>query len=131
MSKVFVLDSEKRPLSPVHPGRARQLLGAGKAAVHRRYPFTLILKRAVEQPTPAPLRLKIDPGAKATGEVIWAAELTHRGGVIKAGLDTRRAARRGRRQRRTRYRPARFQNRERRPGWLPPSLCSRVENILT
>ena len=67
MSKVFVIDTDQQPLTPVHPGRARLLLKAGKAAVYRRYPFTLILKSKVEQPMPAPLRLKIDPGAKTTG----------------------------------------------------------------
>ncbi|GHO53730.1 RNA-guided endonuclease IscB [Ktedonobacter robiniae] len=140
MSNVFVLDTMKRPLAPVHPGRARLLLKAGKAAVYRTSPFTIILTREVEHPAPAPLRLKIDPGARTTGlalvddaggEVVWAAELTHRGAAIKKALDTRRTVRRGRRSRKTRYRAARFANRRRSAGWLPPSLLSRVENILT
>ena len=42
-----------------------------------------------------------------------------------------RAIRNNRRQRKTRYRPARFKNRRRQRGWLPPSLESRVANILT
>src|SRR5262245_34882026 len=135
MSHVFVVDSDLQPLSPVHPGRARLLLKVGKAAVYRRYPCTLSLKRNVEQPTPTPLRLKIDPGAKVTGlalvddaagKVVWAAELTHRGEAIKHALDKRRAVRRGRRGRKTRYRASRFANRKRRIGWLPPSLLSRV-----
>lgn len=67
MSKVFVVDSNKTPLEPIHPGRARMLLKAAQAAVYRTYPFTLILKRQVEHPAPAPLRLKIDPGATTTG----------------------------------------------------------------
>jgi hypothetical protein len=33
MSKVFVVDVHKRPLNPVHPGRARLLLTQGQAAV--------------------------------------------------------------------------------------------------
>ena len=41
MSKVFVLGTNKQPLGPVHPGRARLLLTQGKAAVLRRYPFTI------------------------------------------------------------------------------------------
>lgn len=140
MSYVFVIDTDKQPLAPVHPGRARLLLKAGQAAVYRKYPFTLILKRKVEQPSPAPLRLKIDPGAKTTGlalvndetgQVLWAAELAHRGEQIKKALDKRRGIRRGRRSRGTRYRAPRFFNRQQRPGWLPPSLLSRVENILT
>jgi len=140
MSKVFVLGTDKQPLTPVHPAGARSLLKEGKAAVYRRYPFTIILRAKVEKPAPTPLRLKIDPGAKTTGlaitndvtgEVIWAAQLTHRGAAIKSALDKRRGVRRGRRQRRTRYRAPRFRNRRRRTGWLPPSLRSRVENILT
>jgi len=140
MSKVFVLDTDKQPLTPLHPGGARSLLKEGKAAVYRRYPFTIILRAKVEKPAPTPLRLKIDPGARttglalvndATGEVVWAAELTHRGAEISSALDKRRAVRRGRRTRQTRYRAPRFHNRRRRAGWLPPSLMSRVENILT
>ena len=43
---VFVIDTEKRPLNPIHPGQARLLLNQGKAAVFRRYPFTLISRQA-------------------------------------------------------------------------------------
>ena len=70
MSKVFVLDAHKRPLNPVHPGRARLLLTQGKAAVFRHYPFTIVLKEEVHKPDSAPLRLKIDPGSKTTGLAI-------------------------------------------------------------
>ena len=137
MSKVFVVDTTKRPLNPIHPGRARILLSTGQAAVFRRYPFTIILKKKVESPAVEPLRLKIDPGSKTTGlaivndasgEVVWAAELTHRGEAIKAVLDARRAVRNSRRRRKTRYRKPRFLNRRKPKGWLPPSLLSRVAN---
>jgi 5-methylcytosine-specific restriction endonuclease McrA len=139
MSKVFVLDTNQQPLDPVHPGRARLLLKAGKAAVWRYYPFTIILKVAVEEPV-VPLRLKIDPGSKTTGlalvndtsgEVVWACELRHRGEQIKRAMDMRRTVRRSRRHRKTRYRPARWANRHKRKGTLPPSLESRVANVLT
>jgi 5-methylcytosine-specific restriction endonuclease McrA len=82
----------------------------------------------------------LDPGSKTTGlailndasgEVVFAAELQHRGSAIKAALDSRRAVRRSRRQRKTRYRKPRFKNRRRKQGWLPPSLESRLANILT
>ena len=140
MSKVFVLDANEQPLDPVHPGRARILLTAGKAAVIRRYPFTIILKSAVGSPTVEPLRIKIDPGAKttglallndATGEVVWAAELTHRGFAIKKALDDRRRVRQSRRSHKTRYRQPRWANRRRKVGWLAPSLQSRIENVFT
>jgi RRXRR protein len=67
----------------------------------------------------------------ASGEVVWAAELSHRGHAIKERLDARRGVRRGRRQRHTRYRQARFDHRRRRSGWVPPSLESRVANVVT
>jgi 5-methylcytosine-specific restriction endonuclease McrA len=140
MSLVFVRDMEQRPLAPCHPARARKLLAAGKAAVWRRFPFTVILHHTAPEAQPASLRIKLDPGSKstglavindATGAVVWAAELTHRGQQVKARLDQRRACRRSRRQRHIRYRPARFANRHRREGWLAPSLESRIANILT
>lgn len=133
----FVLDTNKKPLEPIHPGKARLLLKQGKAAVFRLYPFTIILKEATEE-NPEPLELKIDPGSKTTGlailqgdKVIFGAELTHRGPAIKASLESRRALRRGRRNRHTRYRQPRFLNRTRPNGWLAPSLMHRVETILT
>ncbi len=140
MSSVFVLDSEKRPLDPIHPGSARWLLTHQKAAVFRRYPFTIILREQRPEMPTAPLRLKLDPGSKttglavvneSTGEVVWAAELSHRGQAITKALADCRMARRRRRQRKTRYRAPRFDNRRGRAGNLPPSLESRVVNVLT
>ena len=64
-------------------------------------------------------------------QVIWGAELTHRGQQIKNDLESRRAIRRSRRNRKTRYRPARFQNRTRSKGWLPPTRSHRVTTIMT
>ena len=140
MSFVLVVDQERRPQRPVHPGYARWLLSHGKAAVLHRAPFTLMLKRACPEAQLVPLRLKIDPGSKTTGlavvddetgQVVWAAELTHRGEKVKHALEQRRAVRRSRRQRHTRYRQPRFRNRKRKPGWQPPSRLSRVQNVLT
>ncbi len=139
MSQVFVLDRDRHPLDPCHPARARALLREGRASVFRRFPFTIILHdRTRAESAVQEHRLKIDPGSKTTGlalvqgqRVVWAAELTHRGQRITAALLSRRAMRRGRRQRQARYRPPRFLNRTRPPGWLPPSLWSRVGNVMT
>src|SRR5712692_8832915 len=140
MSRVFVVDAQKRPLHPCTPARARLLLKQHKAAVFRRFPFVLILKETRPEPMCSPLRAKIDPGSKTTGlavvndttgEVLWAAELAHRGEEVREALAKRRAARRSRRARQTRYRKPRFNNRRRPQGWLPPSLCSRRDNVLT
>lgn len=134
---VFIVDTNKKPCNPVHPGMARQLLKSGQAAVWRQYPFTLILKAKSNEST-RPIQLKIDPGSKTTGialtqegKVIFGAELSHRGQIIKASLESRKSIRRGRRSRRTRYRQARFLNRTRPKGWLAPSLQHRVETTST
>lgn len=126
---------------PCHPARARELLKNGRAKVFRRYPFTIILLDR-EGGDVQPVTLKIDPGSKTTGlalvadskrgkRVVWAGELNHRGEQIKAALLSRKQLRRGRRSRKTRYRQPRFDNRRRAEGWIPPSLRSRVDNVLT
>jgi 5-methylcytosine-specific restriction endonuclease McrA len=141
MSKVFLLNANKEPLDHIEAGWARKLLKAGKAAVFRRFPFTLILKQEIATPSAAqPLRVRLDPGSRttgiavindATGEVVFGAELEHRGQLIVKRLQERRAIRRGRRSRKTRYRQPRYLNRRRPAGWLPPSLDSRIANIVT
>ena len=134
---VLVLDTDKRPLDPIHPGTARHLLNQGKAAVFRRYPFTIILKESCPDAVVQELELKLDPGSKTTGiaiqqgeKIIFAAELHHRGQQIKNALLSRRQLRRSRRNRKTCYRKARFLNRTRPDGWLAPSLQHRVLSTL-
>ena len=86
---VFIIDTNLQPLKPTTPKRARELLSKGKAAVFRRYPFTLILKQESQAVEPI-LELRIDPGSIVTGfalvnsknEVSWGMELTHRFNVI-------------------------------------------------
>ncbi len=140
MSFVFVVDKDRKPLGSGPSGSCAVSPHIGACRVLRRYPFVLIMKEVKPDAQPAPLRLKIDPGSKttgvavvndATGDVVWAAELTHRGSQVKEHLDQRRECRRSRRQHHTRYRQPRFNNRTRLKGWLPPSLVSRVQNILT
>ena len=141
MQRVFVLDREKKPLMPCHPARAKELLDKGRAVVFKRYPFTIILKERSSGDTQS-IQFKVDPGSKVTGvalvvdfkrgkEVVWAAEIEHRGQRIVDALLSRRFSRRGRRSRHTRYRQPRFLNRTRKAGWLPPSVESRLSNITT
>jgi 5-methylcytosine-specific restriction endonuclease McrA len=138
---VFVLDKHKKPLMPCSEKRARKLLENGRAVIHRLGPFTIRIKdRTVEESKLQPLRLKLDPGSKETGiavineefdcgKVIFLGEIHHKKG-IKSKLDSRRALRRSRRNRKTRYRKARFLNRKRKKGWLPPSLEARVDQTI-
>jgi 5-methylcytosine-specific restriction endonuclease McrA len=135
---VLVIDSNKKPCDPVKPGYARMLLKLGKAAVFRRYPFTLILKREVEKQS-MDYELKLDPGSKQTGIalvredglVVFGAELEHRGQAIKGAMMERKAVRNSRRKRKVRYRSARFLNRTKPKGWLAPSLKHRVLTTMT
>ena len=157
MSKVAVLDTKKRVLEPCHSAVARRLLREGQAAVYKRYPFTIILKREVVDPKTTDYTLSIDPGSKCTGmaitdsenNIVAAFELHHRGAAIKKQLIDRAGHRRSRRTRKLRYRPARWANRSRKApvltadgwvyqsfgqsseGWIAPSLMSRVFNINT
>ncbi len=140
MNLVFVLDANKTPLLPCHPMRARKLLESGKAKVYKMYPFTIILNRKVDDPVEPNHELKLDPGSKVTGiaivnkhtkKVVFGANLHHRGHIITQNLLKRRQIRRSRRNRKTRYRKARFLNRAIPKGWLPPSLLSRVDNVTT
>ena len=121
---VFVLDKHKRPLMPCSEKRARQLLERKRAVIHKISPFTIRLKdRVVSKSKTQPLRLKLDPGSKVTGfailrkdnpeqsTIILLGELHHKPG-IKFSLDNRRALRRSRRNRKTRYRKPRFNNRK-------------------
>jgi hypothetical protein len=127
MSDVFVLDSEHRQLTSVHSARALRLLRLlrllpqRKAAVWRRHLFALIVKEGRSGLHAAPLRMQIDPGSRTTslalvngsiGQVVWAAELTHRGWQVKERLDQRRTCRRSQ-------------------SWLSLSLQSRIQNALT
>jgi 5-methylcytosine-specific restriction endonuclease McrA len=142
MQRVLVVSNTKQQLMPCTPARARLLLTTKRAAVLRCYPFTIILKDR-EDGAIQPVELKADPGSKVTGialvadftkrgkTVVWAEDLQHRGQSIKKSLDSRRAIRRSRRARKTRYRAPRFDNRTRPDGWLPPSLISRVHNVTT
>jgi len=118
MQYVFVLDQNKKPLDPCHPARVRRVLNSGQAAVFRKNPFSILMENKVqEDSTGHEHRLKIDPGSKTTGfapvrectkKVLWAGEIQHRGQAVSDALLSRRQLPRGRRGRKWRYRPARF-----------------------
>ena len=136
---VAVLGRDGRPIMPCTGKRARLLLERKRARVVRIEPFTIQLKdRSQENCEFQDMAVKIDPGSKFTGicvariksvgkiAVMRLIELQHRGDVIKRKLIIRAMFRRARRQRNTRYRQARFLNRKKPEGWLPPSLMHRV-----
>ena len=118
--------------------KARILLKNRLAVVHKVYPFTIRLKDNSAVLKDRSYTVKLDPGSRTTGvaitdnndSVVMLAEIEHRGHLIKKNLDSRRAVRRNRRNRNTRYRPARFLNRTKPKGWLAPSVKSRADNVI-
>jgi 5-methylcytosine-specific restriction endonuclease McrA len=109
--------------------------------VHKRYPFTIRLKdRKAEHSVFQSVQVKLDPGSKTTGMALVVQgngrliikhlfHLVHRGHQISEALTQRKAFRR-RRRNQLWYRPARFNNRIKPKGWLPPSLKHRVDTTL-
>ena len=135
---VLVIDKRKRPCNTISAAYARILLFNKQAVIHKRYPFTIRLRNDNAVLKDRNYTIKLDPGSKTTGvaitdnqdQVVMLAEIEHRGHIIKRNLDSRRAIRRSRRQRKTRYREARFQNRTKPEGWLAPSVRSRADNVI-
>lgn len=135
---VFVLDKSKKHLDMITNAEARILLKNKQAVVDKVYPFTIRLKDNSCGSKDRAYTVKLDPGSKHTGiaivddknSVVMLAEIEHRGHLIKKDLNSRKTVRRSRRQRNTRYRPARFLNRTRPDGWLAPSVKSRADNII-
>jgi len=138
---VFVLDKNKVPVMPCSEKKARLLLEKKKAVIHRMYPMVIRLKEQKDYKVKG-LRLKLDPGAKTTGFAVLHEKSEHEADAILLGeiihkttisdaLEKRRMMRRGRRNRKTRYRPARWLNRRasRKKG-LAPSLESRLDQTV-
>ena len=129
---VYVINQHGYPLMPCSPRKARLLLKSGKATVVKRTPFTIRIlygssgyKQVVS--------LGVDAGTKHIGvsattdkRVLYEAEVLLRTDIQDL-LATRREFRRARRNRKTRYRQARFENRHRKAGWLPPSIQNKVD----
>ena len=151
---VITVDKNKKPLGVCTERRARILLSKRRACVYRYYPFTIIVKdadvRSLEKKEE--YQIKIDPGAKTTGiavvrtsdnAAVFFEQIEHRGEKVKSNLDARRMTRRNRRTRETRYRRSKWGSKQlpkrkkpgydtKRPeGWLPPSVKSVADNIIS
>ena len=130
---VFVINKQGEPLMPCKKSTARKLLKENKAKIIKYNPFTIKLLYGssgyIQETT-----VGIDSGAKYIGVAIQSQNKVIAKGIIelrqdvKQLLETRKTYRRSRRNRKTRYRKARWLNRKRKDGWLPPSIQSRVDN---
>ena len=136
--KVYVLNQQGHPLMPCSPAKARHLLNDRKAKVKKRTPFTIQLIYGSSGYTQEVI-LGVDAGSKTIGlsastatEELFSAEVKPRNDVVDL-LSTRRAFRRARRNRKTRYRKPRFNNRvcSKHKGWLAPSVEVKIQEHIT
>ena len=137
-NKVYVISRLGHPLMPCSPAKARHLLDDGKAKVVKRTPVTIKLLYGSTKYT-QPVILGVDAGSKTIGvsasttkEELFAAEVLPRNDVVEK-LSTRREFRRARRNRTTRYRKPRFNNRvhSKNKGWLAPSVEVKIQEHIT
>ncbi len=137
LSMVYVLDTTGHPLMPTERrGKVRRLLKNGEAKVVRRCPFTIQLTYRIIGRT-QPVTLGVDAGSKHVGlsattekKVLFEADVALRNDIVD-NLSTRRENRRSRRNRKTRYRKPRFNNRKRKESWLAPSIQNKIDSHLT
>src|SRR5216684_5818382 len=129
---VYILNCHGQPLMPCQPRKARLLLKEGKARVVKMVPFTLQLLYGSSGHKQA-VSVGIDAGTHHIGvsatteqSVLFEAEVLPRTDM-QALLATRRQFRRARRNRKTRYRKARFLNRKKAQGWLAPSVQQKID----
>lgn len=133
---VYVVSKNGQPIMPTEDNRkVRLLLESGKAKVVRRTPFTIQLL-STSHCYMQDVTLGVDAGSKHVGlsattkkKELFAAELRPRNDVVKL-MSARRELRRSRRNRTTRYRAARFDNRvhAKHKGWLAPSVDVKIWN---
>ena len=136
MNVVYVLSPDGVPLMPCSCVIARLLLKDGRAKVVHRTPFTIKLYTQPENPYTQALTLGIDTGsavigsavADENGRVLYLSEVQVRNDIA-ATMKERAASRRSRRQRKTRYRSARWLNRRnsRKAGRFSPTMRSKIE----
>lgn len=132
---VYVLNKHGKPLMPCSSCKARKLLKQGKAKVKRTEPFTIQLLYGSTGYT-QDITLGIDAGSKHIGvsattkkKELYTADVEIRNNIVDK-LSTRRQYRRSRRNRKTRYRKPKFQNRvkSKHKGWLAPSIESKINS---
>ena len=136
---VYVLNIDGQPLMPTtRHGKVRRLLKSGKAKVIKRCPFVIqLLYQTTDYKQD--VNLGVDSGSKIIGvsattktNVLYESEITLRNDIVDL-LSTRRELRKARRNRTTRYRKPRFDNRVRtkHKGWLAPSVENKIQTHLT
>lgn len=133
---VYVLNKNGQPLMPTeNHAKVRVLLKQGKANVVNRCQFTIQLMYDTTNYTQT-ATLGVDSGSKHIGisattkdKVLYEADVALRNDIVGL-ISTRKELRHSRRNRKTRYRKPRFNNRRRMDGWLAPSVKQKVDSHL-
>lgn len=133
---VYVISKNGKPIMPTeNHAKVRLLLKHGKDKVVKRTPFTIQLL-TTSKTYKQDITLGVDAGSKHVGlsattskQELFVAELQPRNDVVEL-LSTRRELRHSRRNRKIRYRKARFNNRihSKHKGWLAPSVEVKIWN---
>ena len=135
---VYVINKHGQPIMPCRPRTARVLLQKHKATVVKQVPFTIRLLYGSSGYKQS-ISLGMDAGSRYIGiaattekKVLYAEELSPRNDVVKL-LSVRRQNRRTRRNRKTRYRQARFDNRvhSKHKGWVAPSVKIKIQEHIS
>ena len=133
-TQACVLDQQGKPLMPTtRLGKVYRLLKTQKAHIVSYEPFTIQLDYKPDTHIIQPMTLGVDSGAIHSGYSIanehreyYNSEVIARDDISNR-LTNRRMSRYNRRSRKTRYRKPRFKNRKnKKKGWLPPSLEQKV-----
>ena len=132
---VYVLNIDGHPIMPTNNhAKIRILLKQNKAKIIKRCPFTIQLLYKTNNYIQS-INLGVDSGSKyiglsATNEknVLYEANVELRNDIVDL-LATRRECRRIRRNKKTRYRKPRFNNRiaSKKEGWLAPSIKHKID----
>ena len=134
---VYVLNQNGQPLMPTeNHAKVRILIKKKKAKVVKKCPFTIQLLYSSTNYTQE-IVLGVDSGSKHIGlsattknKALFESDVKLRNDIVDL-LSTRRQNRRTRRNHKTRYRKPRFNNRNRKDGWLAPSVQNKVDSHLT
>lgn len=131
---VYIIHQNGQPLMPTcRYGKVKRLLRSGQAKVVQRTPFTIQLlyntSGYVQEVT-----LGVDSGSKVVGlsastsaKEVYVSETMLRNDIVEL-LSERSQYRRGRRNRKTRYRAPRFANRVKGSDWLAPSIRHKIDS---
>ena len=134
---VYIISKSGKPLMPTkNHAKVRILLKQKNARIVKRIPFVIQLNYNTTEYTQE-ITLGVDTGSKTIGlsattksDVLFEANVQLRNDITKL-ISVRAELRRSRRNRKTRYRKDRFNNRSKQDGWIAPSIRQKIDTHLS